>query len=105
MSNKEISVINGIELNGSLVSKRKQKSFSFRLAGAPPDIAFKLIHIEKNHFFFEIKETIKREYKLNPILDIQFLCKGYVLQNNLHLNLSQIPANTEILIMGVQLGA
>lgn len=102
MSNKEISVINCIGLNES-IGKNHQFN-QFRFAGLRPDRAIKLIHVGRNHSISEIKNNIKKEYKINPILDIQLIYKGRVLLNSFQLNSSKIPTNAEILIMHILLG-
>ena len=57
--------------------------YRFRLTGVPPDQAIKLIEVDPNQSIAEIKKTVQREYKLNPILAIQFIFKGKVLPDNL----------------------
>ena len=57
--------------------------YRFRLTGVPPDQAIKLIEVDPNQSIAEIKKTVQREYKLNPILAIQFIFKGKVLPDQL----------------------
>jgi hypothetical protein len=57
--------------------------YRFRLTGVPPDQAIKLIEVDPNQSIAEIKKNVQREYKLNPILAIQFIFKGKVLPDNL----------------------
>ncbi len=57
--------------------------YRFRLTGVPPDQAIKLIEVDPNQSIAEIKKSVQREYKLNPILAIQFIFKGKVLPDNL----------------------
>jgi hypothetical protein len=57
--------------------------YRFRLTGVPPDQAIKLIEVDPNQTIAEIKKSVQREYKLNPILAIQFIFKGKVLPDNL----------------------
>jgi len=45
----------------------------------PPDQAIKLIGVDPNQSIAEIKKNVQKEYKLNPILAIQFIFKGKVL--------------------------
>ncbi len=104
MNDNEIAIINSLGLNGSLGKKPQLKKFIFRLAGAPPDRAIRLIHVDKNHSLSELKHIVIREYKLNPILDIQFICNRRILVNNIHHHLSKNPANAEILVMLVLSG-
>ena len=57
--------------------------FRFRLTGVPPDQAIKMIEIDPNLSISDIKKNVQKEYKLNPILAIQFIFKGKVLPDNL----------------------
>ena len=57
--------------------------YRFRLTGVPPDQAIKLIECDPNQSVAEIKKSVQREYKLNPILAIQFIYKGKVLPDNI----------------------
>ena len=57
--------------------------YRFRLTGVPPDQAIKLIEVDPNQNIADIKKTVQREYKLNPILAIQFIFKGKVLPDQL----------------------
>jgi len=57
--------------------------YRFRLTGVPPDQAIKLVEVDPNQSIAEIKKTVQREYKLNPILAIQFIFKGKVLPDQL----------------------
>ncbi len=57
--------------------------YRFRLTGVPPDQAIKLVEVDPNQSIAEIKKTVQREYKLNPILAIQFIFKGKVLPDSL----------------------
>ncbi|MHA1613098.1 MAG: ubiquitin-like protein, partial [Promethearchaeota archaeon] len=55
----------------------------FRLTGVPPDQAIKLIDVDQSKTVGEIKKTVQKEYKLNPILAIQFIFKGKVLADDI----------------------
>ncbi len=57
--------------------------YRFRLTGVPPDQAIKEIEVDPNQSIAEIKKSVQREYKLNPILAIQFIFKGKVLPDDL----------------------
>ena len=77
----------------------------FRLTGVPPDQAIKLIDINENHSVAEIKKNVQREYKLNPILAIQFIFNGKVLPDNK--KFSEIGVNPKkdvITVMATQAG-
>ncbi len=72
---KSIYLINySIGFNGK---NQKENIFRFRLTGVPPSQAIKRIQINPDHSITEIKKTIQREYKLNPILVIQFIFQYY----------------------------
>lgn len=60
-----------------------EPKYRFRLTGVPPNQALKLIKVNSNLSIAEIKKSIQREYKLNPILGIQFIFKGKVLPDQL----------------------
>jgi len=70
MISSEISLSKDIELNESSVRKYQLTEYKFRLTGVPPEKAIKSIQVDPNHSISEIKKVIKREFKLNPILDV-----------------------------------
>jgi len=71
----------------------------------PPDQAIKLIELDPNQSIAEIKKTVQREYKLNPILAIQFIFKGKVLPDNLKFAKIAIhPKKDVITVMATQAG-
>lgn len=77
----------------------------FRLTGVPPDQSIKLIDIDESEKIDEIKKSIQKEYKLNPILTIQLIYKGKVVDGSLtfkKLNLN--PKVDVITIMATQAG-
>ena len=79
--------------------------YRFRLTGVPPDQAIKLIEVDPNQSIAEIKKTVQREYKLNPILAIQFIFKGKVLPDNLKFAKIGIhPKKDVITVMATQAG-
>ena len=53
--------------------------YRFRLTGVPPDQAIKLIEVDPNQSVAEIKKTVQREYKLNPILAIVAILSSIML--------------------------
>jgi hypothetical protein len=75
------------------------------LTGVPPDQAIKLIEVDPNQSIAEIKKTVQREYKLNPILAIQFIFKGKVLPDQLKFAKIGIhPKKDVITVMATQAG-
>jgi len=57
--------------------------YKFRLAGVPPNQAIQLVDIVPNSSIADLKKSVIRSYKLNPILAIQFIYKGKILPDNL----------------------
>ena len=81
------------------------QSYRFRLTGVPPDQAIKLIEIDPNQSIAEIKKIVQKEYKLNPILAIQFIFKGKVLPDNEKFNKMAVNSKTDVVtIMATQAG-
>ena len=79
--------------------------FRFRLTGVPPDQAIKMIEIDPNLSISDIKKNVQKEYKLNPILAIQFIFKGKVLPDNLKFAKVGIhPKKDVITVMATQAG-
>jgi len=79
--------------------------FRFRLTGVPPDQAMKNIEIDPEKSVGEIKKSVQQEYKLNPILAIQFIYKGKVLPDNIKFNKVGIhPKKDIITVMATQAG-
>ena len=75
------------------------------MTGVPPDQAIKLIEVDPNQSIAEIKKTVQKEYKLNPILAIQFIFKGKVLPDNLKFAKIGIhPKKDVITVMATQAG-
>ena len=84
---------------------KKITQYRFRLTGVPPDQAIKLIELDPNSSIAEIKKTVQREYKLNPILAIQFIFKGKVLPDQLKFSKIGIhPKKDVITVMATQAG-
>lgn len=80
--------------------------YRFRLTGVPPNQALKIIKLDSHQTITEIKKTIQREYKLNPIFAIQFIFKGKVLMGSLKLREIGIdPKKDLICVMSTQSGA
>jgi hypothetical protein len=87
------------------VSDKIMTQYRFRLTGVPPDQAIKLIEVDPNQSIAEIKKTVQREYKLNPILAIQFIFKGKVLPDQLKFAKIGIhPKKDVITVMATQAG-
>ncbi|MFX1353919.1 MAG: ubiquitin-like protein [Promethearchaeota archaeon] len=75
------------------------------MTGVPPDQAIKLIELDPNSVVAEVKKTVQREYKLNPILAIQFIFKGKVLPDELKFARIGIhPKKDVITVMATQAG-
>ena len=79
--------------------------YRFRLTGVPPDQAIKLIEIDPGQTVGAIKKIVQKEYKLNPILDIQFIFNGTVLDPEKKFSKIGINAKTDIVtVMATQAG-
>ncbi|MCF2139271.1 MAG: hypothetical protein K9W44_04375 [Candidatus Lokiarchaeota archaeon] len=77
----------------------------FRLTGVPPDQAIKLIDVDQSKNVAEIKKIVQKEYKLNPILAIQFIFKGKVLANDIKFSKIGLNPKTDIVtVMATQAG-
>ena len=90
------------------INDTRKSQLRFRLAGAPSGEAIKLISIDLNLSILEIKMVVKKEYNLNPIVRLQFICKGIIFSDKLKFNniRSGINPNKDvILVMGTQTGA
>ena len=80
-------------------------SYRFRLTGVPPDQAVKVIELDHNKTVQEVKKTVQQEYKLNPVLAIQFIFKGKVLPDGMKLSKVGIhPKKDIITVMATQAG-
>ena len=70
-----------------------------------PDRAIRLIELDPNQSIEYIKKSVQREYKLNPILAIQFIFKGKVLPGDLKFAKIGIhPKKDIITVMATQAG-
>jgi hypothetical protein len=79
--------------------------YRFRLTGVPPDQAIKEVEIDPNSTISDVKKTVQQEYKLNPILAIQFIFKGKVLPDNIKFSKVGIhPKKDVITVMATQAG-
>ncbi len=79
--------------------------YRFRLTGVPPDQAIKLIEIDPSQTVGAIKKKVQKEYKLNPILDIQFIFNGTVLDPEKKFSKVGINAKSDIItVMATQAG-
>ncbi|MHA1518616.1 MAG: ubiquitin-like protein [Promethearchaeota archaeon] len=77
----------------------------FRLTGVPPDQAIKLIDVDQSKTVGEIKKTVQKEYKLNPILAIQFIFKGKVLADDIKFSKIGLNPKADIVtVMATQAG-
>ena len=80
-------------------------NYRFRLLGVPPDQAVKTGDIDVNQNVAEAKKVIRKLYKLNPILSLQFIHKGKVLPNNVRFaSLGIMPQKDVITVMVSQVG-
>jgi len=87
------------------VNKSMSAQFRFRLTGVPPDQAIKMINVEVAATVVEIKKLVQKEYKLNPILQIQFIFKGKVLPDQLQFSKIGIsPKKDVVTVMATQAG-
>ena len=57
--------------------------YRFRLIGVPPIQAIKSIDIDVNRTVEDAKERVRKVYKLDPSLTIQFIHKGRPLSDNM----------------------
>jgi hypothetical protein len=79
--------------------------FKFRLTGVPPDQAMKSIDLDPNLTIAELKKAVQKEYKLNPILAVQFIFKGKVLPDNLKFSKVGVQPKKDIVtVMATQAG-
>jgi len=79
--------------------------YRFRLTGVPPDHAVKSVDIDVNRNVADAKKMVRKAYKLNPILAIQFIHKGKVLPDNVRFaSLNVHPKKDVITVMAVQAG-
>jgi len=79
--------------------------FRFRLTGVPPDQAIKVIDINVDDVVVDVKKVVQREYKLNPILAIQFIFKGKVIPDNVKFSkIGANPSKDVITVMATQAG-
>ncbi|MBD3215847.1 MAG: ParB/RepB/Spo0J family partition protein [Candidatus Lokiarchaeota archaeon] len=59
------------------------ESIVFRLVGVPPKRAIKNIEIDPNKTIGQIKRLVQKVYRLNPVLEINFIYKGKVLPSDM----------------------
>lgn len=55
------------------------ETYNFRLTGVPPEQAMRSISVYPETSTADIKKMVYQEYKLNPILHIQFIFKGQII--------------------------
>ena len=83
--------------------EEKSLTYRFRLTGVPPDQSIKMLNINPNHTIADAKEYVKKVYRLDPILNIQFIYKGKVLPDHLDFGSFGIhPKKDMITIMATQ---
>ncbi len=80
--------------------------YRFRLVGIPPNQAIQLVDIDPNSSIAELKKSVIRLYKLNPILAIQFIYKGKVLPDYLKCSIIvRVHTKREVItVMGIMGG-
>jgi hypothetical protein len=79
--------------------------YRFRLTGVPPDQAIKNIELDPSDSIYQAKKTVQREYKLNPILAIQFIFKGKDLPDKISFSKIGVhPDKDVITVMATQAG-
>jgi hypothetical protein len=79
--------------------------YRFRLTGVPPEQAIKQVEVDPSQKIADIKKTVQQEYKLNPVLAIQFIFKGKVLPDDLKFSKVGIhPKKDVITVMATQAG-
>ncbi len=79
--------------------------YRFRLTGVPPEQAIKQVEVDPSQSIADIKKTVQQEYKLNPVLAIQFIFKGKVLPDDLKFSKVGIhPKKDVITVMATQAG-
>jgi len=79
--------------------------YRFRLTGVPPDQAVKTVDVDVNQNVADAKKQVRKAYKLNPILTIQFIHKGKVLPDNVRFaSLGIFPKKDVITVMATQAG-
>ncbi len=75
------------------------------MTGVPPDQAIKLIDVDQSKTVGEIKKNVQKEYKLNPILAIQFIFKGKVLADDIKFSKIGLNPKADIVtVMATQAG-
>jgi len=80
--------------------------YRFRVTGVPPDQAIKTIKVGSYQTIADIKKIVQREYRLNPILEIQIIFKSKVLPDSLKLSKIEIHPKKDLLcVMSKQSGA
>ena len=101
MNRKELINLDNLNFLSELTKNvEKSRQYRFKLVGVLPDQAIKLITINIEQGVEDIKKTIKRVYKLNPIFVIQLIFKGKLLPENINLRKIGIhPEKDTITIM------
>ena len=79
--------------------------YRFKLTGVPQDQAIKDVDVDVNQNVGDAKKRVRKAYKLNPILSIQFIYKGKVLADNVRFaSLAIHPKKDIITVMATQAG-
>ena len=91
--------------NNELKRDYGELKYKFRLTRVPPNQAIQLVDINLNSSIAELKKSLIRAYKLNPILAIQLIFKGKILPDNIRLRKIGFHPNKDVItIMSTQGG-
>ena len=67
------------------------------MCGLPPQKAIRIITLSPKASIAEIKMLIKREYKLNPIIDIHLILNGKVLPDIIQIEKAGINSRKDLI--------
>lgn len=91
--------------NNELKRDYGELKYRFRLAGVPPDQAIQLVDVNPYSSIADIKKSLIRSFRLNPILAIQLIFKGKILPDNIRLRMVGFhPKKDVITVMSMQGG-
>jgi hypothetical protein len=85
--------------------RKENGQYRFRLVGVPPNQAIQLVNVNPNNSIAEIKKSLIRSFRLNPILSIQLIFKGKILPDNIRLRMVRFHPNKDVItVMSMQGG-
>ncbi len=91
--------------NNELKKNYGELNYKFRLTGVPPNQAIQLVNFDPNSSIGELKKSLIRSFKLNPILAIQLIFKGKILPDNIRLRKVGFHPNKDVItVMSTQGG-